>query len=209
VVSGDNLVFLKSFEKIFKKYEIVRNALILPGKISEYNKVHLAPLNEFRNALFHIFKSLENNKNIEYEHNAALVHYTRAQYDAFEIFINENVLYINTAFNDYDCETVNDIFCKYYDEILPKINELKYSLTVERTQRRKDTEKATELIFDKFEMVADFVSEIDEHKKLLPEETKKRKRKKSVFFLKGSLLALLTGIAVGLIGAICYVLFNK
>jgi len=199
---------LENYNSIFKKYEVVRNslALTLPKGLGEYSKIHLAPLNEFRNALFHIFKCFEEESDIGFEHREAEVHYSRAQFDAFEIYIEEKIRYINSTFKNVDCDIVYDLFRRYYDVILPEVNDLKYSLSINRTKRRKDSDRASEIVFNKYVKVENYLKEIESKKSVIAQEVKKRNRKKVIRFIWGAVISMITGCIIGLLGLIFQIL---
>lgn len=114
--------FEKFLKDIFDTYIEAKRAIIQCE-----NKTELFPLtclNELRDALDHIFRSVDSTNDIKKQFDKAKGHLKRATYDAYSLMCNQLIKKIRTDVEEYPTEIVFQIFPKYYSETLKSLSKI-------------------------------------------------------------------------------------
>lgn len=116
--------------------------------------MYIAPINELRSALDHIFKSIGNAKTKEetlYELNECKEHLNRAGYDALELLVGNLGEQVAKQLNAYRSETLSAVFPEYFKEYKPRMLEIKELIAQLRAEKKNDTDKSFNEYFDQIE----------------------------------------------------------
>lgn len=85
---NNRLHCFNKLEELFSLYDKVRQSVILLENFNEEQKMYIAPINQLRSALDHIFKAInicDDFEQCEYELIEAKEHLDRAGYDSLEL----------------------------------------------------------------------------------------------------------------------------
>ena len=119
-----------SLEELYDLYDKVRYAVILVENFDKERKMYIAPINQLRSALDHMFKAVHYAKNQEqsaYEIKEAKEHLDRAGYDALELLAGNLGTTIIEKVSQYDNKTLTSVFSDYFTKIkvLCQVNQVK------------------------------------------------------------------------------------
>jgi len=149
--------FYNKLKELYPLYERVKKAILLVENFDEKQEMYVAPINELRNALDHIFKAVNIASKIEScdtELKEAKVHMERAGYDALELLAGSLGTSVIKKLEPYNTEALTNVFSEYYTDIRPKITEIRESIANRRMERKTDSEKS---FFDYFNEIAELV----------------------------------------------------
>ena len=158
------------FSKMLRLSEIYKSTKHLILLTEYYNSKHgivVSTINELRNALDHVMRSLLNIDQMPNELYKAEGHLYRAVYDACEIIVLDRLKYIEEFKNDVSYSFLNKIIPHYYTETLPYITKLKEQLvavrqvpnSVERIKEYENTIEKLMAITDELDKVVPQISE--------------------------------------------------
>ena len=137
--------FYNKLKKLFPLYENVKKAIILAENFNENSEMYIAPINQLRSALDHIFKSVKiatESESCDYELKEAKEHMERAGYDALELLAGNLGTSVIKKLELYDTDTLTHVFPDYFTQIKPKITEIRQNVAERRMERKIDSEKS-------------------------------------------------------------------
>lgn len=197
------LSFYDSLESLYDLYDKVRQAIILVENFDKGRNMYIAPINQLRSALDHIFKAVscaEDHERSAYELKEAKEHLDRAGYDALELLAAYLGIAIVEKVAQYDNETLTTIFPEYFTIIKPQITDIKNKVAVLRAKKDLNSEVSFSAYFDQITELIEMDKRVDVMIPSLEEfrqRTKKSQRMKSVIWLVATVV---TAIISGLIG---------
>jgi hypothetical protein len=202
MVSVENEFFNK-IKELFDLYEKVKLAIIYAENFDPKQEFYLAPSNQLRSSLDHIFKAAAHPSDLEYELKEAKEHLDRAGYDAFEVLASNLGLSLVEKLNGYSTETLTNVFPDYYQIIKPKLIEIKAKLG-EIRKRKKDSSLGSgdsfSSYFDQIEVLLGFNKTVDTMIPSLEEyHQKKLKEKLKERFFNVVVVGILSAVIGGLI----------
>ena len=106
-----------SLAELYDLYDKVRQAIILVENFDQERKMYIAPINQLRSALDHIFKAVSSAKDEEhsaYELKEAKEHLDRAGYDALELLAANLGMNIIEKVSQYDNKALTAVFPEYF-----------------------------------------------------------------------------------------------
>jgi len=171
--------FHKKLDALFPLYSKVKSAILLVENFDEKREMYVAPLNQLRSALDHIFKAVNAYKerkeeDCNYELKEADEHMTRAGYDALELLGGSLGTSIINKLQTYDCETLTNIFPSYFEEIKPKITGIRQSIAERRMERKDDLDKSFFAYFDEITELIEINTRVDKRIPSLQEYSDKK-----------------------------------
>lgn len=143
--SEEKIVCFDKLHSLYALYNDVRRAVILAENFNEGRKMPIAPINQLRSALDHIFKAISNAKDpnqCDYELKEAKEHLDRAGYDALELLAGNLGAKILNRLNVYSSETITKVFPDYYSEIDPKITKIKQEVAILRSEKKISSDQS-------------------------------------------------------------------
>lgn len=188
----------RCFDKLKELYELynqVRQAIILVENFDEERKMYIAPINQLRSALDHIFKAINNGTNddhCDYELKEAKEHMDRAGYDALELLAGNIGIKIIKRLSDYDTDTLTTVFPEYHKEIKPKLTEIRQCVATLRSDKKINSEKSFSAYFDQITELIEIDKKVDIMIPSLHEYQSKKKREKVVGKIISFVLGLLS-----------------
>lgn len=203
----------EGLEELYDLYDKVRHAIILVENFDKERKMYVAPINQLRSALDHIFKAIHCAKEQDqsaYELKEAKEHLDRAGYDALELLAGNLGATIIKKVSQYDNKALTSVFSKYFTDIKPKITDIQNAVAKLRSEKKIDSEKSFSAYFDQITELIDLDKSVDvmipsleefkqkeaETERKEKEEKKKEKRKE---WMIGSISAIVSAIISGLV----------
>lgn len=188
-------LFLKENLDAFK---ILKQAtLIIEENSHEYA---IAPMNEQRAILFHLFKMIEDDSDVSVNENfyAAKEHLYRALYDTLAILQSQLIKSIKNISDKYKVGTISLIYPALYQELEPKITLIQQKISSLRSERPSHYPNIN--IDETWAYIIFLISEKDKLKSMIPtfeqhEFEQKEKQKKENRF------RIMLGLATAAIGA--------
>jgi hypothetical protein len=139
----DCLRFVERFNEVKGLYLEIKAVIILAENIDNDKAAYLGSLNELRNTLDHLIRSLEYPQKMESEFSEAMEHLYRAGYDTYEILAMNLAEKIVSVVKNYSPEVLANVFPQYYKEINPRLLELQVELADTRAHKKLDPETGT------------------------------------------------------------------
>lgn len=189
-------------EELYTLYDKVRQSIILAENFDKERKMYVAPINQLRSALDHIFKavnSAENEIQSEYELKEAKEHLDRAGYDALELLAASLGNAIVEKVAQYDTKALTAVFPTYFTEIKPKITDIKNCVATLRTDKKIDSEKSFSAYFDQITELIDIDKKVDTMIPSLEEFKQKERKSERKVWIWGLLSSIASGLIVGLL----------
>lgn len=209
--------FLERLNEIKELYVEVKEAIILAENFDPSHEVYLSPINELRNALDHIMRSLIYEDKLDNELNEAKEHLYRAGYDAYEVMAINVGSAIIKGIEEFDASIISTIYPTYYTDVKPRLIQAKVDLADTRAHKRLNPETGTKSFTPYKEKISNLIKQLKictehipalqaERKKRVEEEkrTKRRVRRK---WVKDNLVVLIIGIIAGALGIWAYETF--
>ena len=190
--------FYNSLKELYDLYDKVRRAVILVENFDRGRQMYIAPINQLRSALDHIFKAVncaDNREHSEYELKEAKEHLDRAGYDALELLAGNLGTSIIEKVAQYDNKVLTSVFPVYFTEIRPKITDIKNIVANLRSEKKIDSEKSFSEYFDQITELIDFDKRVDVMIPSLEEFEQKENKSRN----KKWLFRILSGVIVGLL----------
>ena len=200
--------FYNKLNELYPLYENVKSSILLLESFDEKREMYIAPINQLRSALDHIFKAINIAKketaSCDYELKEAKEHMERAGYDALELLAGSLGTNIINKLQAYDTETLTKIFPDYFTSIKPKITEIRQSVAQRRMERKIDSEKSFFAYFKEITELVEINTTVDRRIPSLQEysDKKAKENKKErlwkyligpiIGFVSAALIALLT-----------------
>ena len=195
-------------EELFSLYDKVRQAVLLLENFNEEQKMYIAPINQLRSALDHIFKAInvcDDTQQCEYELKEAKEHLDRAGYDALELLAANIGITIVEKLKRYDTKTITEVFPYYFTTIKPQLTDIKGIVAKLRSDKKTDSDKSFSAYFDQISILINIDKKVDTMIPSLDEFERKKKKEK----LKTWGISILSSIASGLLVGIIMFLMAK
>lgn len=194
--------FYKNLLEVNCLYTEVKDIIILAEQLDPKNQIYLAPLNELRNALDHLMRSLHENEDPAKEFNEAKEHIYRAGYDAYEL-LNINLAEgIVECVEGYDTEIISIVFPGYYTNIKPALIDIQVELADTRAHKRTDPVSGIKTFTPyqaKVKTLYHHLKHCQEHVPSLAKEKRRRTKRKNKNFVIWIVATILTLIAASYI----------
>lgn len=199
---NNKLHCFNKLEELFSLYDKVRQAVILLENFNEKQKMYIAPINQLRSALDHIFKAVniyDDTKQCEYEVKEAKEHLDRAGYDALELLAANIGIAIVEKLKRYDTKTITEVFPYYFTTIKPQLTDIKGIVATLRSNKKISTDKSFSAYFEQISILIDIDKKVDTMIPSLDEYEKKKKKEKLKIWGISILSSIISGLLVGII----------
>ena len=187
-------------------YTKVRDAVILVENFDRNRDMFIAPINQLRSALDHVFKAISCAKDDEprsaYELKEAKEHLDRAGYDALELLAGSLGTGIIDKLSKYETATLSAVFPEYYKVIKPKLTAIKQTVAVIRSEKKGDAEKSFLTYFDQITEMVEMDKEVDRMIPSLEEYDNKRKDELRQQDKKSNIKQTIIAIVGALVGGV-------
>ena len=195
------LSFYDSLRNLYDLYDKVRQAIILVENFDKDRNMYIAPINQLRSALDHIFKAVsfaENKERSEYELKEAKEHLDRAGYDALELLAAYLGIAIIKKVAQYDNNTLTTVFPAYFTVIKPKITDIKNRVAILRSEKKINSEISFSTYFDQITELIELDKNVDV---MIPslEDFKQRDKKSRI---RQSIIWIVSTISTAIISGI-------
>lgn len=189
-------------EELFSLYDKVRRAVILLENFNEEQKMYIAPINQLRSALDHIFKAInicDDIEKCEYELKEAKEHLDRAGYDTMELLAANIGITIVEKLKRYDTKTITEVFPYYFTTIKPQLTDIKGIVASLRSEKKIDSDKSFSAYFDQISILINIDKKVDTMIPSLAEYEKKKKNERLKTWVISILSSIISGLLVGII----------
>lgn len=137
----DTQLFIDKINEFKLLYRQVKVIQLLAENIDPEKRLYVSAINELRNSLDHIMRSLENPENIEYEFSEAMEHLYRTGYDTCELVSMHLMTKIVEEVEGFPTEVISLVFPRYHSEIKPTILEIQIELADSRANKKFANDK--------------------------------------------------------------------
>jgi len=170
------VLFYKELTALKELYDKVKSAIILSENFDPNREYYIAPLNQMRNALDHVFNAIGfDEETMSYEIKEAKEHINRAGYDVYEILASNICNDILSKMNTYPLSIIGHVFPEYFQVIKISIS----NMQVEIGKLRADKKKSSDITFDKYlQNIKDLIDFSNLVNTKLPDLEKYKKREK-------------------------------
>jgi hypothetical protein len=189
-------------EELFSLYDKVRQSVILLENFNEEQKMYIAPINQLRSALDHIFKAInicDDFEQCEYELREAKEHLDRAGYDTMELLAANIGITIVEKLKRYDTKTITEVFPYYFTTIKPQLTDIKGIVASLRSNKKIDSDKSFSTYFDQIYILINIDKKVDTMIPSLEEYEKKKKKEHLKTWTISILSSIISGLLVGII----------
>lgn len=189
-------------EELFSLYDKVRQSVILLENFNEEQKMYIAPINQLRSALDHIFKAInicDDFEQCEYELREAKEHLDRAGYDTMELLAANIGITIVEKLKRYDTKTITEVFPYYFTTIKPQLTDIKGIVASLRSNKKIDSDKSFSTYFDQIYILINIDKKVDTMIPSLEEFEKKKKKERLKTWIISILSSIISGLLVGII----------
>ena len=189
-------------EELFSLYDKVRQSVILLENFNEEQKMYIAPINQLRSALDHIFKAInicDDFEQCEYELREAKEHLDRAGYDTMELLAANIGITIVEKLKRYDTKTITEVFPYYFTTIKPQLTDIKGIVASLRSNKKIDSDKSFSTYFDQIYILINIDKKVDTVIPSLEEYEKKKKKERLKTWIISILSSIISGLLVGII----------
>jgi hypothetical protein len=189
-------------EELFSLYDKVRQSVILLENFNEEQKMYIAPINQLRSALDHIFKAInicDDFEQCEYELREAKEHLDRAGYDTMELLAANIGITIVEKLKRYDTKTITEVFPYYFTTIKPQLTDIKGIVASLRSNKKIDSDKSFSTYFDQIYILINIDKKVDTMIPSLEEYEKKKKKERLKTWIISILSSIISGLLVGII----------
>jgi hypothetical protein len=189
-------------EELFSLYDKVRQSVILLENFNEEQKMYIAPINQLRSALDHIFKAInicDDFEQCEYELREAKEHLDRAGYDTMELLAANIGITIVEKLKRYDTKTITEVFPYYFTTIKPQLTDIKGIVASLRSNKKIDSDKSFSTYFDQIYILINIDKKVDTMIPSLEEFEKKKKKERLKTWIISILSSVISGLLVGII----------
>jgi hypothetical protein len=189
-------------EELFSLYDKVRQSVILLENFNEEQKMYIAPINQLRSALDHIFKAInicDDFEQCEYELREAREHLDRAGYDTMELLAANIGITIVEKLKRYDTKTITEVFPYYFTTIKPQLTDIKGIVASLRSNKKIDSDKSFSTYFDQIYILINIDKKVDTMIPSLEEYEKKKKKERLKTWIISILSSIISGLLVGII----------
>lgn len=182
--------FFNEVKELYQLYDKVKTVIIYAENFDPQKEIYIAPLNQLRSSLDHIFKASISSEKMKIELMEAKAHLDRAGYDAFELLAGNLGNKIHSSLDVYSTTTLAAVFPDYYQTIKPKLVEIQMIIGDFR-KRQKESIESFELYFDQIKILMDFNKKVETMIPSLEMYHYKKIKEERVSTLKNRLFGLL------------------
>lgn len=159
--------YVSELKRLKEIYRMVKETLLLIEEFDEAKFTYISPINELRNVLDHIMRSLDDNcPDKDYEIKEAEEHLMRAFRDTVVIFHIIIFKKIETEISKFSYDNVAKIFPEYHTSIRPIQIELKKELVKLRAESGKKVD--AEFVQKYFDLIYRMLDNYGEVQKMIP-----------------------------------------
>ena len=194
--------FFDRLENLYQLYAHVRRPVIFAEEFDPAGEVYIAPINQQRYALDHIFRAVMNASDEEaYDNELKEVknHLERAGYDAMALLASNIGNNIIATMRKYNTHTIKDVFPEYYSHIRPEITDIQILVANLRAEKNPNPEKS----FDDYARQAihliEIKKKIDQQVPSLEEYARKHKKEKWASIIITAIITCIATIVASLI----------
>jgi len=173
----EEILYNKLKNDLLPLYNKVKSAILLVEGFDEKQEMYIAPMNELRNALDHIFSAVSivsETQKCDYELKEAKEHMVRAGYDALELLAGSLGTTIVSKLRQYDTETLTQVFPDYFTSIKPTIAGIQQSLIEKRMKKKVDIDVSFCEFFDEIKELVEINNSVDKKIPSLQEYSDRR-----------------------------------
>jgi len=206
--------YYSKLKSLHSLYENVKYAIILAETLDDDRNMYIAPMNELRSALDHIFKSVvavDDGEKCDYQLKEAKEHMGRAGCDALELLAGNLGSSVIRKLYPYSTKALLEVFPEYYSEVRPKLTAIQTNIAGHRQHGKTDSAKSFDEYFTEIKELIEINAVVD---KMIPalqeisdrmekddQEQNRKKKKELLFgsfigFISAALIALLTWLLV-------------
>jgi hypothetical protein len=200
--------FYNCFSEVNKLYEEVKEIVLLAEYENKEQKYLITSVNELRNALDHLMRSINDPESLKNNIEKSKGHLYRAGYDAYEILAISKLNEIRSIKEHFSYEAILEAYPDYHKRIIPCVKKAKDELAYARAHKKigndsidPDNEKKH---FENFEMISkdliDLCEDINLHIEGINEAHKNKRRNDLLRFLFKILAAVIASTIVLYIG---------
>ncbi len=150
--------FSEKFFELYPLYEEVKKIVLLAEYENKEQKYVISSVNELRNMLDHIMRSIDKPESLNANFDKAKGHLYRAGYDGYEIVVVSKLSEIKQLKEEFLHEAIIEAYPKYYNDVIPAIQKAKKELIDARAYKKIDNGEndaaAEEAHFVQFESIA-------------------------------------------------------
>jgi len=190
-------------------YQNVRGAMFLLEQLDEKCEMYIAPINELRNALDHVFRAIKLNEDVDDELGLVKEHIERAGYDALTLLAAMLGIRIAKNLEPYDTDTFTNVFPDYFTIIKPKITEIQTHIAECRNKRGGNSERYFAVYFDEIKDLIDIDKKVDMRIPALQDFSNRKKKEEKFKKIWKYLIGPIVGVVSGVIIAYLTGLLNK
>ena len=192
----------KSLCEIKDLYVEVKEAIILAENFDRDHDIYVSPLNELRNTLDHVMRSINNPEKIDQEFIEAKEHLNRAGYDAYEVLAVNIGSKIVRIIERYDIKIIAAIFPDYFTAIKKNLIEIKIDLAKIRAKRSTTSIGIASFTPYKDKM-AELIYQLEMCEAHIPDLQHEKNKSNFRTFLK-LIIGFIGGIVVAVLGSYFY-----
>ncbi len=199
---NNRLHCFNKLEELFPLYDKVRQAVILLENFNEEQKMYIAPINQLRSALDHIFKATNVCNDIvqcEYELKEAKEHLDRAGYDTLELLAANIGITIVEKLKRYNTKTITEVFPYYFTTIKPQLTDIKSIVASLRSNKKINSGNSFSAYFEQISVLINIDKKVDIMIPSLEEYEKKKKKEKFRTWGISILSSIISGLLVGIL----------
>jgi hypothetical protein len=200
--------FIDNLNEIKDLYVEVKEAIILAENFDTSAEVYLSPLNELRNSLDHIMRSIVYPEKMGNELDEAKEHLYRAGYDAYEVMAINVATNIVNIIEDFDAEIISVVFPTYFTEIKPNLIDIKVELADTRAHKRLNPVSGTKSFTPYKEKMSNLIRQLKSCNEQIPALRALRKKRKRKGWVNIAFAILLTVVG-GALGTLVYESYLK
>lgn len=200
VMNSTDVVCFEKIKGLYETYEKVKLTIIYAENFDPKQELYLAPINQLRSALDHLFKAIAFPDDIEYELKEVKEHLDRAGYDAFELFASNLGLTIIKKLGKYPTDVLSIVFPDYFQVIKPKLIEIRSKLAEIRKSKKSNNIDSFSSYFSQIEVLLDFDKKVEYTIPAIEEFNQKKikeKRKERIF--NAVVIGIISAVAGGII----------
>jgi len=180
----DERKFIEEISSLQSLYLEVKEAIILTENLDDSGLTYLHPINEMRNVLDHIMRSIPLPSNeIEKEFNEAREHLNRAGNDVYQICVTNLEKKIINDLKRFSPELISTIFPRWYSVLRPQLIEIQQEVAAIRANKNSSLNQTT--TFSRyFAQIKSLVAISKEVSVNVPEINRHSKRKRNLHILE-------------------------
>ena len=199
--------FFNKLSNLYSLYVEVKETILLAEEFDTEKRLYIAPLNQLRNALDHIFKAISKANQedaCESEFKEIKEHITRAGYDALVLLADNVGIFIISEINKYDTDTITHAFPEYYKVIRPTVTDIQETVALLRKEGQVGPDGTFHRYFVQIKNLIQISKEVSKAIPALEEFRQKRekeeKRKTDKTIIISAIIALISGTIFFLLG---------